>query len=871
VEAELDQELRFHYDAVAERYMAQGLSEAEARRRAVLEMGGVEGVKEECRDERRVSVFENIAADVAYAWRGMKRSPGFVLTAAVAIALGIGANTALFSIAYALVFRPLPVSNPETLRNVHIQAFGEGTRSGYGTMYNVSWVEFNHIRSNARTAEIAGIAAASMSRRGDSRAVRAHLVSDNLLPVLGATPLLGRFIRPEEASTPGSAPVVVLTHRTWQDWYGGALDVVGKPVELNRRIFTVVGVAQQEMKGPVIEVPDVWIPLSMQAWTRPGEPLIKKPNHAWIQLFARRKPVYDDGALEAEMSLLAHQAMQPHLPKKRAQVTVAPAAFFNYPFVRRNLGPLFAILFLAVTLVLIVACANVANMLLARGLTRRREIAIRLSMGAGRRRLLQQLLTESVMLSLAGAALAMLLAWIGAQALVRMIPAQVTGPHQVDLTPNGTVLAYTLGVAVVTGIVFGLLPALNSLRFDLTPALRSEGLAAERRDGRQRLQNTLITVQVAVCLVLLANAGLLLRGFTHATQLDPGQSTKNILIATFDLRQQQYTADDAARFINRLRENVSHLPAVSSASAGMVEPLHDQCGGAARVIGPDGTASPEMPTSCDEIAPDYFRTSGVRLLNGRDFTVAELFGTSKVAIIDERFAREKFGGTNPLGQRIRLGFGPQDDHDIVGVAATVRPLDLNGFGFPKVYTPLRGLRNTEAHLLVSYSGPFTEADRSVRAAAASLDANVTPSTRRIEESISTALVPARMAAAAASTLGALALLLACTGIYGLVSFAMTRRRREVGIRMALGASRTSVLKLMIWQSMKPVLTGAVVGIALAGAAAQLIRSMLYGISPLDPLSFAFTTVVLATVAVAAAIVPARGAVRDDPAVTLRHD
>lgn len=871
VEEELDQELRYHYESVAESLMARGLPADEARRRAAVELGGFEAMKEECRDQRRVSLVENIAADVAYAWRGMKRSPGFVVTAAMAIALGIGANTALFSLVYALVFRPLPVSHPETLRNVHVQCFGEGNRSGYGTMYNVSWAEFHFIRSHARTADVGGIASASMSRKGDSRPVRAHLVSANLLPMLGATPLLGRFIRAEEAATPGSAAVAVLTYRAWQEWYAGAPDVVGRPLELNRSVFTIIGVADERTKGPVIEVPDLWIPLSMQALTRPGETLIDKPNHAWIQLFARRNAGYDDKALQAEMSLLAQQALQPHLPKRRAQVTVAPGAFFNYPFVRKNMGPLLAILFLAVTLVLIVACANVANMLLARGLSRRREIAIRLSMGAGRARLLQQLLTESVILSLAGAGLALLLAWTGAQALVGMIPADVTGPHQVDLSPNGTVLAYTLAVAILTGIVFGLLPALNALRFDLTPALRSEGLASADRRGRHRLQNILIGLQVAVSLVLLANAGLLLRGFRHATQLDPGQSTKNVLIAAFDLRQQQYTAEQASRFLNRLREDASALPGVSAVSASMVEPLHDQCGSVAKIVAPDGTVSPEIPTSCDEIAPDYFRASGIRLLHGRDFTNAEMFSETKVAIIDERFVQEKFHGQMALGRTVRLGFEPKDDHQIVGVVGRVQPLDMNGFGFAKVYTPLRGLRNTEARLIVSHAGGSSDIDKALRAAAASLDSNVTVSTRRIEESLSTALVPARMAAAAASALGGLALLLACTGIYGLVSFAVSRRRHEVGIRMALGASRATVLRLMLWQSMKPVVTGALVGLALAGAAAQLIRTMLYGISPLDPLSFFSTAFVLAIVAAAAAVIPARGAAGVDPAITLRHN
>jgi predicted lysophospholipase L1 biosynthesis ABC-type transport system permease subunit len=303
----------------------------------------------------------------------------------------------------------------------------------------------------------------------------------------------------------------------------------------------------------------------------------------------------------------------------------------------------------------------------------------------------------------------------------------------------------------------------------------------------------------------------------------------------------------------------------------MVHPLHDQCEASARIVGHDGTASREIPTSCNEVAPRYFETSGIRLLHGRDFTPQEMNGTSIIAIVDERFAREKFAGAVPVGETIRIGNGPQDDHEIVGMVSTVRPLDMNGSGFPRVYTPLRGLRNTEAKLLVHHAGTPGDTDKLIRAAAASLDGNVTVSTKRIEDSLSSALVPSRMAAAAATVLGGLALVLACTGIYGLVSFAVNRRRHEVGIRMALGAGRVTVLRLMLWQSLKPVVFGALAGLALAAGAAQLLRSMLYGLSPLDPVSFASTALVLATVAVFAALIPARGAVRLDPAITLRHE
>jgi putative ABC transport system permease protein len=302
----------------------------------------------------------------------------------------------------------------------------------------------------------------------------------------------------------------------------------------------------------------------------------------------------------------------------------------------------------------------------------------------------------------------------------------------------------------------------------------------------------------------------------------------------------------------------------------MIEPLHDQCGGIVHVLEGDKPTR-QIATSCDEIATDYFKTTGIRLLHGREFTPAELVSTSRVAIIDERLAREAFGSpANALGGTIRIG-GPNTDHQVVGVAGTVTPLDLNGFRFGKIYTPIRGLRNNEAKLLISYTGSPADIEKSIRAAVATLDPGVTPRTKRIEESMANALLPARMATAAATTLGGLALILACTGVYGLVSFAINRRRKEVGIRMALGASRATVLGLVMWQGLKPVLIGSIVGLALAAVASQAIRAMLFGVSPLDPIAFAATALLLASVAGLAALVPARAATSVDPSATLRHD
>lgn len=809
------------------------------------------------------NLADNLSKDISYAVRAILRTPGFALVAIAALALGIGANTAFFSLVYSVLLRPLPVSHPESIRNVHVTTFGEGRRAHFGTQYFVAWQEFQQMRADSKSADLAGIAEVRLMRKGDSRPVRAHLVSDNLLPTMGGRPLLGRFFLPEETSRAGSGASVILSYRAWRDWFGSSPSVVGNLVTLNRTPFTVVGVADERTTGPLMMLPDVWIPLTMQPITRSGEPLIYDSTNAWVQLFARRRPGFDDAALKAEMDVLAKAAILPSFPKRQVQVTVVPGAFLNYPFVQNQTRPIIAIAFLAVTLVLIVACANVANMLLARALSRRRELAIRLSIGAGRGRLIQQLLTESLLLAILGAAAGIAFAQAAMRGIMAMIPANTLGSNQIDLTPDSTVLLYTTAVAVVTGILFGLMPAISAVGFDLTPSLKSEGLQATTpRRGSVHLQNTLIAVQVGISLVLLFNAGLLVRGLQKAFDFDTGQDTRKLMVVDLYLRQQQYSAEDATRFVAGLRDSISTMPGIVAVSNTFVEPLHEQCGM------PVTANNREQRVSCDEIGPAFFQAAGIPLLYGREFTPAEMRNENPVAIVDKRFATENFGTENAVGRSINQR---NVAYEIVGVAAVTRPLDLQSRSDPKVYRPMRGLRHNEAKMLVRYQGSSLEAEQNIRKAVGQLDANVSPAVRRVEDGMDSILSPIRIAAAAAGGLGTMALLLAATGIYGVVAFAIGRRTRELGIRMALGASRPSVCRLVLWQGFKPVLIGGLAGLLLAGGAASLIRTMLYGLSPLDPASYLIASIVLGLAALGAIAVPASQALKVDPAVTLRYE
>ncbi|HET8546624.1 MAG TPA: FtsX-like permease family protein, partial [Bryobacteraceae bacterium] len=551
--------------------------------------------------------------------------------------------------------------------------------------------------------------------------------------------------------------------------------------------------------------------------------------------------------------------------------TISPGAFFNYPNLFQEGAPLAAILFVAVTLVLLVACANVANMLLARGLARRQEMAIRLSIGAGRWRLIQQLLTESLMLAIAGGAGGVAIAWTAGHALLAAMPASEFAAHQFDLSPDSTILLYTLGISILTGIVFGLLPALSTLRGDFSPALKAAGLEGAARRRPAWLQNTLLAGQAAAGMVLLLSAGLLLRGFEKAFSFDTGLDLHHMLVASFDLRQQQYTASQSEQFMTDLRDRVAALPGIEAASLTSVAPLISSNQGQARVIGRDGSPGRLFQFGFDDIADGYFATYGIRIRRGRLFTPAELRAGAKVTVIDDRFVQQQFGTEDPLRRPVRFGDRPEDDREVIGVVASTQPLEPTQAVLPRAYFPMRGLRFIEARLIVRYSGDAPSAMKTVERVARELDPAVTPRLQRIEENIDMALTPVRLAAAVAGTLGSVALLLACSGIYGVVSFAVNRRRREVGVRMALGAGKPAVMRLILWQGLKPVLVGALAGSSLGAAGGQLIRNLLYGLSALDPISFLGTGTVLVVAAGLAAVLPARAALRVDPAVTLRYE
>lgn len=815
---------------------------------------------------------QDLLRDFRYAWRGLARSPIFTITAIGAVALGMGMNTAFFSLVNAVAFRPIPARDPATLRNVWLDTRGDGSRSSYGSQYNVSWVEYKAMRENAKLADLAVAAQVEMTYKESGRALRAELCSDNLLPLLGGHPAMGRFFLPAETSTVGSSPVAVLSYRAWQEKFGGAMDIVSKPITLNRTAFTVVGVADSATSGPMLEVPDLWIPLTMQPLTRPGEAFINDPNGAWLRVLARKHPGISDAQLRAELTTHAQKSLTEHNPKLTAVVTIAAPALMNDPIVFRQGAPVGVALYAAFSLVLIIACTNVANMLLARGEARRKEMAIRLSLGAPVSRLVRQLLAESVLLGLAGGFAGLVLARIAGQVLLAALTSGLNTVIQADISPNAAVFAYTLGLSLVVSVAFGILPALRASRVDPQPALKNEeGAIGRRRFG---LRGGLVAVQAAVCFVLLVNAALLLRGIQRVGVADLGRYRDHVLVASFDLRQQQFTAEQSAVFLRGLREAVQHGP-IESAGLTDLAPFHSACDRGMTLMTASGKQE-SVHMGCEQVSEGYFKASGIPIVLGRDFTADEVRGPQQLAIVDQAFAARYFAGKRPIGQIVpeqpaAQGPAPKIPVTIVGVVGNIQHLDPSRPERATMYTPLRGGRQTESLLLARYQGSQEDAAAMIRAAVKAANPDVTVTIEDMAQSVDSALSPMRVAGAAAAGLGTLALILACTGVYAVVAFSVNRRTREIGIRMALGAGPGAVLKLIVGQGLRPVFIGLGAGLLLALGAGQVVRALLYGLSPFDPLSFATMSALLIAISTAAVLGPARRAVQVDPSITLRHD
>jgi predicted permease len=866
IEEELEKELRFHLDQHTADLIAQGLDPDEARRRARLAIGGPEQVKEQCRDARGTRWLEDLPQDLRYGLRMLLKNPGFTMIAAVTLALGIGANTTIFSFINGLALRPI-VGVKEPGRLVAVYTSDRSSGQLYSDSSYPDYVDFRD-QADAFSG-LAAYSGTTLTLTGADEAERlggAH-VTGNYFDTLGVEAGAGRTLQADD-STPGAAPVAVISHRLWQRRFGGEAGVIGRTITLDRRVYTVVGVAPESFRGLRLGAPpEFWLPMTTEDVGERGDRI--------LNIVGRLKPGVSLEQAQSQITSIGARLARAY-PKTNLGTLAAPDEPRPVTVVRESLIPAlglqyawvaFGSLLAVVGLVLLIACANVANLLLARASTRRREIAVRLAIGASRWRLVRQLLTESLLLALLGGGGGLILAfWCSGLLPAFFSPNEVGG---LDVSLDWRVLVFTLAASLLTGVLFGLAPALESSRPDLVTALKD---GTDNRAGRRRisLRHALVVTQVALSLALLIGAGLFLRSLSRALSFDPGFASQNLLIASLETRGAAMSKEQGQNFYRQALERIGSLPGVRSAALAAIVPL---TGGGTRrgvqIEGYEARPNEDLALNCNVVGLNYFNTMGIPLTQGRDFNAMDGEGGPGVVIVNEELARRYFPGQNPIGKRLRIG-SDTPYREIIGVARSAKYRRLREAPLPFIYIPLGQEYRGGNTLLARAAGDPANLAPTVRREIHSLNSDVPVySIRTMSEQIGEALAADRMIAATLGAFGGIALLLAVVSVYSVVSYAVTQRVREIGVRVALGARGADVLKLVIGQGMKLVMIGVAFGLAMSFALTRLTSSLLFEVSATDPATFAGVVATLTTAALAACYIPARRAMKVDPIIALR--
>jgi putative ABC transport system permease protein len=853
--------LRYHLERETEQNLRGGMTPEEARRAALRAFGGVELSRELCREARGVRMFQDLWQDLRYGARKLHKSPGFTLVAVMTLALGIGANTAIFSVVNAVLLKPLPFDQPEQL----VRVFGTNPRrSSFSRPH--SYLNFSDLRAQNQTFEAMaayGGATAALSGADAPEQITGVIASGDVFRVLRAKPLMGRLLEPED-ERPGGSPAVVISHGLWQRRFGGDPQIVGRTIRLDGREREIVGVTPADFSFEFVTgAADFWMPID------PTASGFQQRGAIFLEAIGRLKPGVTLGGAGSDLEVVASRLAQQYQDSNAGiGVRLASAQEELVGDVR----PTLLVLLGAVGFVLLIACANVANLLLARSAGRHREIAVRSALGAWRGRIVRQLLTESLLLALAGGLLGLLFALWGVNLLSAFVPENVPrfGETSIDLR----VLGFTLAASILTGLLFGIAPALQSSRFDLNEALKEGGRGGTDGRGRARVRGLLIVSEVALSLVLLIGAGLLIKSFARLRNTDPGFDPSNTLTASLSPSSVRYDTDEKVNdFYRLLVERVRALPGVESVGAVTPLPLSDNnLSFSFTVVGqPPPPPGQGQSASARFVTPDYFRAQRVPSRAGRVFTETDGAGAPGVIVVNEAFARRYLPGVEPLGQRLRLGVNGIEG-EIVGVVGDIRGASLATTPAPEYYVPESAVSFNDMTLVIRTTGDPASLAPALRQVVSEMDKDLPLyEVRTMEALLARSVARQRFSMTLVGVFAVLAMLLSAVGIFSVMSSLVAQRTHEIGIRMALGARPGDILSMVVRHGVRLTLVGVAVGLAAAGALTRLMSGLLYEVSATDPAVYGGITALLAAVALLACYVPARRATKVDPLIALRYE
>ena len=885
VEAEMDEELRFHFEKQVAKFTESGLTPAEATRRARLEFGGMDQVKEEYRDARGVSSIETLLRDIRYGLRILSRTPVITSVAILSLALGIGANTAIFSLIDTVMLRLLPVQKPEQLVQIHRVSPKSGSEPT-PSFTNPLWEQ---VRDHQDI--FSGVFAWSdtrfdLSKGGAVRLANGLFVSGDYFKTLGVQPVAGRLMSPADDQR-GCPGVAVLSYGFWQEHFGAAEDAIGSTISLDHHIFQIIGVSAPGFYGVDIgEKFDVAIPVCAVALFDGKESRLDHRSWWWLSIIGRVKPGTNPDQLIARLGVLSPGVFAGALPQdwdpdgqkkflKFTLVTLPAATGTSY--LRRRFGEPLNILMAVVGLVLLIACANIASLMLARAAARNKEIAVRKALGASRGRLIRQLLTECILLSSAGAALGILFARWGNALLVRYIS---TGRNQIflDLSLDGRILAFTAIIAVLTGTLFGVFPALRSTRVSLSSAMKGSQAEESERRVRFRPGKWIVGSQVALSLILLVTAGLFLRSFVKLVRLDIGFDRNNVLLVNANLKTANVPTEKHLAMFEDTEKRLRSLPGVVSAGRSVMTPISGfEWNQSVHVDGPNAPTGDDALVFFNYISPGYLRTMRSPILAGRDFEDRDSKTGPRVAIVNQTMARKFFADANATGRYFKLDplkpGEPAQSFQVVGLVKDSKYESLREETFPTAFFPITQIPESdeaetfELRCATRPSALISAVQQSI----GMVNKEIPLEFRTLAEQVDDSLVQERLLATLSVFFGGLALLLAMIGLYGALSYLVTLRRAEFGIRVALGALPESILSLVMKDVAAVLGGGLVTGTCASFLAVRLFQKMLFGLAPHDPVTLIASIGLLSAVALLAAYLPARRAMRVDPMVALRYE